>query len=85
MITIKIERKVFKWLRTKYFTLSLQKVAEDTLLIKNAVKKAEGDDDVDASTVAVLEQYYRCVYERRAKIDYNPKELHLNNVKPRNL
>ena len=77
MITIKIERKVFKWLRTKYFTLSLQKVAEDTLLTKNAVKKAEGDDDVDASTVAVLEQYYRCVYERRAKIDYNPKGITL--------
>ena len=75
MITIKIERKVFKWLRTKYFTLSLQKVAEDTLLTKNAVKKAEGDDDVDTSTVAVLEQYYRCVYERRAKIDYNPKGI----------
>lgn len=77
MITITIERRVFKWLRTKYFKFSLQKVAEDTLLTKNAVKKAEGDDDVDASTVAVLEQYYRCVYERRAKIDYNPKGITL--------
>ena len=75
MITIKIERKVFKWLRTKYFKLSLQKVAEDTLLTKNAIKKAESDADADASTVAVLEQYYRCVYERRAKIDYHPKGI----------
>ena len=77
MITIKIERRVFKWLRTNFFKLSLQKVADDTLLTKNAVKKAEGDDDVDASTVAVLEQYYRCVYERRAKIDYNLKGITL--------
>ena len=77
MITIKIERRVFKWLRTNFFKLSLQKVAEDTLLTKNAIKKAEGDADIDASTVAVLEQYYRCVYERRSKIDYNPRGITL--------
>ena len=77
MITIKIERRVFKWLRTNFFKLSLQKVAEDTLLTKNAIKKAEGDADVDTSTVAVLEQYYRCVYERREKIDYNPRGITL--------
>ena len=77
MISIKIERKVFKWLRTNFFKLSLQKVADDTLLTKNAVKKAEGDADTDASTVAVLEQYYRCVYERRSKIDYKPRGITL--------
>ena len=77
MLTIKVERSKFRWIRKRFFGYTIEKVAKDCCLSTYIVRKAEGDGHCDPSIIEGLKEYYLARFKGRALIDFNKKGIEL--------